>query len=70
MEAQYSALHRNVICRNWYFLHFYSPSVVDNLSSQTPATPSSLADQADGTLAVGNILLSLMVMSLYLYLFI
>ena len=34
MEAQYSALHWNVILRNCYFLHFFSPSGGDNLSSQ------------------------------------
>ena len=35
MEAQHSALHGNVICTNCCFLHFFSPSVDDNFSSQT-----------------------------------
>ena len=74
MEAQYSALHWNVICRNCYFLHFFSPSVDDNFISPTQSTPSTLADQADGTQAVGNIILSLLVIyisiSIYLYIFI
>ena len=74
MEAQHSALHGNVICTNCCFLHFFSPSVDDNFSSQTLSTPSTLADQADGTQAVGNIILSLLVInisiSIYLYPFI